>query len=750
MRLEIKILPLINLFLTIFFGLSVCSAHAQCGPTLPAKYPLGANMNGMEDYSQDRAFNDVFKSHRTMSANVNSPWQHVNPTVDANGWPTQDFGVVVMADMDSSMGGTYKLRFNGQATVTPTASGALAVQNQNYDSGTNTTTADLVYPQLTGSSNSMMLKFTNTEFSPTEGGVKNVMIMKPGLDFNAPTFSQQFLDHMARFDHIRFMDWRHTNGNTDSLWVNRRLVTHPTQTGSNGIAWEYCIELCNTLGKDMWINTPHRSDSLYVRNLAELIHTTLDPDLRVYVEHSNEVWNSGFVQSSYNRIAALNEVANNPNSPLDYDGNTDQYTLAQRRHGLRTKQINDIFKDVMGASAFNNRFRTVLATQLFGFYSSMQALSLIHNQLGGAQNNLYGVAVAPYFNIGDLDDANTATPQQVLDALQDDIDTKLFGTYDNQMDLYAARCRYFGIQLMCYEGGPDTFGPNNIGAKRAASRDPQMKDVCINFLNKWYAYGASGQFEWFMAGGGNWFNQYGTWSLTEHFENSPKLQAIDAIIAASPMHPSVGQVIPGVVDARRATGFTQANASAASFTPTGWKVNEEWLLRVPVDSAGDFTLQVETASTANDQKAVISIDNVLIDTLSIPNSGSNTTFVPSPTFTVSGLTEGMHTLRVKYVVGNPNFRLSNFIFTRTEECVNTVGIDETDADLGITVYPNPSNSTISVKGADDAVPFLILDITGRTVQVGTSAKGPIVIDQLPTGLYTIELIGQGAARFVKH
>jgi hypothetical protein len=749
MHLGIKILRMKNLLLTIVFGLSVCSAHAQCGPTLPAKYPLGANMNGMEDYSQDRAFNDVFKSHRTMSANVNSPWQHVNPTVDANGWPTQDFGVVVMADMDSSMGGTYKLRFNGQATVTPTASGALAVQNQNYDSGTNTTTADLVYPQLTGSSNSMMLKFTNTEFSPTEGGVKNVMIMKPGLDFNAPTFSQQFLDHMARFDHIRFMDWRHTNGNTDSLWVNRRLVTHPTQTGSNGIAWEYCIELCNTLGKDMWINTPHKSDSLYVRNLAELILTTLNPELRVYVEHSNEVWNNGFIQSSYNRNAALYEVANNPNSPLDYDGNSDQYTLAQRRHGIRTMQINEIFKDVMGASAFNNRFRTVLATQLFGFYSSMQAVSIIHNQFGGIQNHVYGIAVAPYFNIGELDDANTATPQQVLDALQEDIDTKLFGEFDNQMDLYAARCRYFGVQLMCYEGGPDTFGPNNIGAKRAASRDPQMMDVCINFLNKWYAYGASGQFEWFMAGGGNWFNQYGTWSLTEHFENSPKLQAIDAIIAETPVHPTVGQMIPGVVDARRAAGFTQANASAASFTPTGWKVNEEWLLRVPVDLAGDFTLQLETACTAENQKVVISIDNVLIDTLTIPNNGSLTTFVTSPSMAVTGLNEGLHTLRVKYVVGNPNFKFGDFTFTRTEACVNTVGIEEETGKDGLMLFPNPAYSSLSVRGVDPTQAYQVFDMTGRCVQSGIIGNGTISVEQLPAAIYSIRLDAERSARFVK-
>ncbi len=735
-----------HLLLSATISLLTIIASAQCGPQLPNKYPLGAGLNGITDYSQDRIFNDVFKTHRSMSANTTQPWNYVAPTMDANGWPTQDFGTVVMTEMASTMGGTYKLRFNGQATLGTIAS-SCTIQNQTYDSGTNTTTADIVYPNPITSSNSLMLKFTNTQFSTGVAGVKNIQIMKPGLDFTAPTFSQSFTDHVSRFDCLRFMDWRNTNGNSDSLWANRKLTTTPTQTGSKGVAWEYCIELANFLNKDMWINVPHKADSAYIANLAQLVHSTLNPNLKVYIEHSNEVWNFGFAQASYNRDAALYEVANNPNSLLDYDGSTDQYLLAQRRHAARTKLISNVFKNVMGTQELNNRFRVMLGAQLFNFYSCIQGVSYINKHYGNPVNSIYGVAVAPYFNTEDADATNTATPQEVLDAMQGKIDGFVFPQFDNQVDLYAARCRYFGLKLLCYEGGPDTFGPNNIAAKATASRDPQMKDMCYNFLQKWYAYGFDGLFNWFTAGSGDYTTQYGTWSLTENFENSAKLQAIDSILNASVTNPTAGLPIPGTVDARKTAGYSSADFAAASFTPTGWKSLEEWLIRVPKDSAGDYTLIIETACNSANQKTVLSIDNQYIDTLNIPNNGSTTAFVSSQLYNIPFLNEGFHTFRLKYVVGNPSFNLRNFTFDLVTPCEATA-IAEPDSKTGLTVYPNPASGEITVTKSQTFRDITITDVLGNVV-LSQKNSAILNIQSLKSGIYFLKTDRGEVAKFVK-
>jgi hypothetical protein len=53
--------------------------------------------------------------------------------VGADGWPTGDFGVTLMAAQAGVAGlaGTYRVVFNGRATVTPAASGTVGASS--YD-----------------------------------------------------------------------------------------------------------------------------------------------------------------------------------------------------------------------------------------------------------------------------------------------------------------------------------------------------------------------------------------------------------------------------------------------------------------------------------------------------------------------------------------------------------------------------------------------------------------------------------------
>ena len=52
------------------------------------------------------------------------------------------------------------------------------------------------------------------------------------------------------------------------------------------------IELCNETQKDMWINIPALATPAFVQSLAQLIDADLDPNLNVYIEYSNETWNT--------------------------------------------------------------------------------------------------------------------------------------------------------------------------------------------------------------------------------------------------------------------------------------------------------------------------------------------------------------------------------------------------------------------------------------------------------------------------
>ena len=62
------------------------------------------------------------------------------------------------------------------------------------------------------------------------------------------------------------------------------------------------------------------ADDDYVYQLAALLKDKLDPKLVVYVEYSNEVWNSGFSQFKWNYYKAVDMVNNGTFGPIfNYD-----------------------------------------------------------------------------------------------------------------------------------------------------------------------------------------------------------------------------------------------------------------------------------------------------------------------------------------------------------------------------------------------------------------------------------------------
>ncbi len=124
----------------------------------------------------------------------------------------------------------------------------------------------------------------------------------------------------------RFMDWNSTNASPQRDWEDRRLPGHVFQHGvlnrrsvgpngpvnrPTGMAFEHMVDLVNQTGNDMWICLPHLATDDFVRNLARLIRfgsdgrmpytgpvenpafAPLREDLRVWVEHSNEIWSNG-------------------------------------------------------------------------------------------------------------------------------------------------------------------------------------------------------------------------------------------------------------------------------------------------------------------------------------------------------------------------------------------------------------------------------------------------------------------------
>ena len=129
------------------------------------------------------------------------------------------------------------------------------------------------------------------------------------------------------------------------------------------------------------------------------------------------------------------------------------------------------------------------------------------------------------------------------------------------------------MKFCAYEGGPDTFGPNTVVAKKAASLDPRMSSLVIRYLDIWYAKGGD-QFNWFVLGASNFDTPYGTWALTDNLRElrQPKELGYDAVRAAPRATLSTGSAPPSEIDARDFSGANEPLSSHAKeiryFVPT--------------------------------------------------------------------------------------------------------------------------------------------------------------------------------------
>ncbi len=114
------------------------------------------------------------------------------------------------------------------------------------------------------------------------------------------------------------------------------------------IAYEWQIDLCNRVGADYWVNIPFTATDECVRQIAEFIKTELDPGLKVYVEWSNETWNSGYYQYHYCLVKGIELGLD---SPISYKGQ-DVYPSATRAYTVyRSIQVFDIFESVFGVNS---------------------------------------------------------------------------------------------------------------------------------------------------------------------------------------------------------------------------------------------------------------------------------------------------------------------------------------------------------------------------------------------------------------
>jgi hypothetical protein len=610
-------------------------------------------------------FADVMKTSRNW---MDTSASTALTALDANAWPQQDASIVVWHGIDR-MHGTYALSFTGKATVSASWGNA-TLTNQAYDANTNQTTAKLTYNSTDGSG--LLLTFTNTQrtnASATNTGVTNVVLMRPttvggSQSYTTEVFNAPFIAALSSFSVLRAMDFTATNSNPVVNWSDRTRPGHASQAVGNpaiaaggwqgrGGAWEYMVLLANQTGKDLWIDVPVGATDDYITKLAQLMKygsngttpytsTQANPvwpglaaGRKLYVEFSNEVWNTAgaFEQSRTNHTAAQAEVGAG-GSPLNFDGETGDWNWAWRRTAKRTVDISNIFRSVWGDAAMMTQIRPVFMSQL-GYADGplLQGMHLLMNYYANPSRvatphlpnyYIYGLGGSAYYGPGDASSVNA-----VFSTMAAGFETALQGD--------ANWALAFGLKRIAYEGGPSfdqTGNGTTDGNLAAAWADTRMTQVMTTQHATWNRNAGDLLMYFNLATDYQWGFMNDVLTPT-----SPKMSGIAAINAASPSASTYGTAIPVTIAASSA-------AVPPSWAGGGTTMSQRSWLGYPVHvaTAGSFRIAL-TASAATSGQAEILVDGNSIGTVAMTAGTSQSLTTPT-------LTVGSHGIMVRNTAGS--------------------------------------------------------------------------------------------------
>lgn len=394
--------------------------------------------------------------------------------------------------------GEGELSFNHNARVIARAAGRIVVD-------------------IDGAQGGVFIRLRRT--NPTNH-LRNLRVLMPGFEksYREQVFHPALLQRWSGLNTIRFMDWQETNGSKQRDWQDRPLLADANWT-EQGIPIEVMVDLCNRLKLNPWFCLPHLATDEHVQKFARLVKARLDPSLKIYVEYSNEVWNSMFAQTRHAEAEGQRL------------GFSDKVWEAGWRYGAyRSVQIHRLWETEFGG---RDRLVRVIATQAAVPHVSEQKL-----QFQDAGKHFDALAVAPYFsmNLGPKGGRTTPCAEEVarwsVGRLLDFVQTNALpeaAEWTRQQKAVADR---YQLKLIAYEAGQHLVGvgggENNdalTALLQTANRHPRMKEFYTRYLDDWQQAGGELCCLFSSIGG---YSKWGSWGLLEFADEvgSPKFDAV--------------------------------------------------------------------------------------------------------------------------------------------------------------------------------------------------------------------------------
>lgn len=469
-----------------------------CGPAPPARAApadatpagIGINLGVVSSIYQEIPFVDVFRETQ--------PWRiarHAVPNRDPpidqsvigpDGWirslATNEHAVACAFEGAHGRypGGVYTLTYKGRGLLQIAGAGHIIGRG-----------SGVIRVQVTPKPDQgiCVTEWTTDPRDP----IRDIHFVMPGFESTYQThpFYPPFLAALRPFPVIRLIGWAQANKSDVVEWSDRRTPDYATQAWSydaktapitrRGVALEYQIALANTLDADPWFNIPTRASDDYIRQMAELVHKTLRPDLHPIIEFSNEIWNCGFPDCKYAEAQGM---------AMGLDPGADPRTTHAHFYwyALRASRMFDIWNEVWGADS--KRVVHMIAGQE-GWPKEADLILGYHDTWKKADALAVGAYEVPFklspkSDQDTLDQISHMSADQVLDELGERVSSSLLPL----LVKHAEVARKYGLSLAIYEGGPALATTMIIGPHKgaitdlllAARRDPAMERTYQSLL----------------------------------------------------------------------------------------------------------------------------------------------------------------------------------------------------------------------------------------------------------------------------
>lgn len=504
---------------------------------------IGTNLTSISYFSTQHPFLNEFKSSDAWITQNDSTWNTKEDDLldlDLDGWvkslPNETdnvkystVGSLVYRGNDNYLPGRYVVLYEGEGNIKYDLDA-----EKIFDLSTPGRDVLEVEPSDMG----IWLNITSTDPNQTGDYIKDIKIMPEAYEssLDNKTFNPQFIEKTQPFSTIRFMDWMKTNGSKQKEWSDRPKEQDAVYS-NHGAPIEVMVELANETNSDPWFSIPHQASDEYVANFAQYVKDNLEPDLDVYVEYSNEVWNLRFEQSQWVKQQAEQEWGNS---------DLDRYDWYSRR----TTEVVEIWDEVFAEES--ERIVGVMSAQAANSQKGQQMLDyewsdtpLTHSEAG-----IDAIAIAPYFGryIGKSENQNIL--RNWANELDSGVDSlfqelreggllnnspeggALNQAYEN-IDTYSQLAEEEDLQLLAYEGGQHLVGLEGLENDGAitdlfveANRDPRMQGIYQDYLEEWFKLGGDVFVNYTDI---RTHNKWGSWGALEsvYQDSSPKYEALD-------------------------------------------------------------------------------------------------------------------------------------------------------------------------------------------------------------------------------